>query len=58
MQADRLARANSVCMPALPRCDRRVLALLLVARVDCGVRYCAVLAMLAARWWYYSTVGI
>ena len=38
-----LARAKSVCLLALSRSDRRVLALLLV-RVDCAVLCCAVLA--------------
>ena len=49
MLDDMLARANSVRLPALSRSDRRVLALLLVARVDCAVLYCAVLAVLAVR---------
>ena len=35
-----LARVNSVCLHALSRCDWRVLALLLGARVDCAVLYC------------------
>ena len=52
MVDDMLALANSVCLPPLSRSDRRVLALLLVARVDCAVVYCAVLAVLAVRWWY------
>ena len=59
MLDDMLARANSVCLPALSRSDRRVLALLVVARVDCvvlyyncAVLYCAVLAVLEVRWWW------
>ena len=47
MLDDMLARANSVCLPALPCSDWRVLALLLVARVYCAVLFCAVLAVLA-----------
>ena len=43
MLDDMLARANSVCLLALLRFDRRVLGLLLV-RVDCAVLCCAVLA--------------
>ena len=42
MLDDVLARANSVCLPALSRSDRPVLALLLVAGVDNAVLYCAV----------------
>ena len=34
---DMLARDNSVCLLALSRSDRRILALLIVARVDCAV---------------------
>ena len=56
MLDDMLAQANSVCLPALSRSDRRVLALLVVARVDCvvlyyncAVLYCAVLAVLEVR---------
>ena len=40
---DMLAPANSACLAALSRSDRRVLALLLV-RVDCVALCCAVLA--------------
>ena len=47
MLDDMLAQANSVCLPAWSRSDRPVLALLLVARVDCAVPYCAVLAVFA-----------
>ena len=47
MLDDMLAGANSVSLPAMPRSDRRVVALLLVARVDCAVLYRAVLAVLA-----------
>ena len=45
-----LTRANSVCLPALSRFDRRVLALPLVVRVGCAVLHCDVLAVLAVRW--------
>ena len=41
---DMLARVNLVCLPALSRFDRRVLALLDV-RVDCAVLRCAVLSL-------------
>ena len=53
MLGDMRARANSVCFPALSRSDRRVLALLLVARIDCAVlsTVLSVLAVLAVRWW-------
>ena len=44
-----LARTNSVWLPALSRSDRGALAVLLVARVDCAVLYCVVLAVLAVR---------
>ena len=44
MLVDMLARANSVSLLALPRSDRRVLALLLV-RVEWGVLCCAVLCL-------------
>ena len=50
MLDDMLARANSVCLPALSRSDRRVLALLLVVRVDCAVLNCAVIVVFAVRW--------
>ena len=46
---DMLARANSVCLPALSRSDRRVLSLLTVERVDCVVLHGAVLAVLAVQ---------
>ena len=45
MLDDMLARANSVCLPAMSRSDRHVLALLFVARGDCAVVYCTVLAV-------------
>ena len=44
-----LSRANPVCLPVLSHSDRRVIALRLVAPVDCVVLYCAVLAVLAVR---------
>ena len=49
---DMVARANPICLPAFSRSDRRV-GLLLVARVDCPVLYCAVLdnSVLAVRRW-------
>ena len=40
MLDDMLGRANSVCLPALSRADRRVLDLMLVMRVDCAVLHC------------------
>ena len=44
MLDDMRARANSACLLALLRSDRRALILLLV-RVDCAVLCCAVLAV-------------
>ena len=51
MLDDMLAQANSVCLPALSRSDRRVLVSLLVARVDCAVLYRAVITVLVVRGW-------